>query len=196
MLPCKQSLKTLVMLPLKEATSEKHRIAERMPFNIRMFKGELDKQAYLHYLVQQQHLFNVLESDLLPHPALNRSVAVGADIAELLAAGAQRGDVLESTMAYGDYLRGLNQADRLPHVYLHYLALMFGGQMMKSKVPSAGKIYDFEQMQDALMAVRQIQQDSWAGEVNKGFDYTIAIFEALEALVRQEAGGDIPGNSD
>ncbi|MFZ4427957.1 MAG: biliverdin-producing heme oxygenase [Saprospiraceae bacterium] len=179
------------MLPLKEATSEKHRIAERMPFNVRMFKGELDKQAYLHYLVQQQHLFDALESGPLPHPALNRSVAVGADITELLAAGAQRGDVLESTMAYGDYLRGLNQADRLPHVYLHYLALMFGGQMMKSKVPSAGKIYDFEQMQDALTAVRQIQQDSWAGEVNKGFDYTIAIFEALEALVRQEAGGAV-----
>jgi heme oxygenase len=174
------------MLSLKEATAEKHRMAERMPFNIRMFKGQLDKQAYLHYLVQQQHLFSILEKDPLPHPALNRSAAVEEDIAGLIAAGARRGDVLESTRAYADYLSGLNQNDRLPHVYLHYLALMFGGQMMKSKVPSGGKMYDFEQMQEALMAVRQVQQDAWAGEVNKGFDYTIAIFESLDALVQQE----------
>jgi hypothetical protein len=29
------------MLPLKEATAEKHKLAERMPFNGRMYTGKL-----------------------------------------------------------------------------------------------------------------------------------------------------------
>ncbi len=168
------------MLPLKEATSEKHRIAERMPFNIRMFKGQLSKEEYLLYLVQQKHLFESIERDPLPHPALNRLTAVNQDIAELTAAGARLGAVLPGTMAYVSYLNGLDAQGRLPHVYLHYLALMFGGQMMKSKVPSSGRMYDFSEMQDALQAVRNVQDDAWADEVNMGFDYTIGIFQELE----------------
>ena len=46
------------MTPLKEATSEKHKQAERMPFNIRMFKGELSKNDYLLYLNQQLQIFS------------------------------------------------------------------------------------------------------------------------------------------
>ncbi len=38
------------MLPLKEATSIKHKVAERMPFNARMFSGLLSKDEYLFHL--------------------------------------------------------------------------------------------------------------------------------------------------
>lgn len=177
------------MLPLKEATSEKHRIAERMPFNIRMFKGQLSKEEYLLYLVQQKHLFESIERDPLPHPALNRLTAVNQDIAELTAAGACLGAVLPGTMAYVSYLDGLDARGRLPHVYLHYLALMFGGQMMKSKVPSSGRMYDFSEMQEALQAVRKVQDDAWADEVNVGFDYTIGIFQELEEQLANMSSG-------
>lgn len=168
------------MLPLKEATAEKHRIAERMPFNVKMFNGLLDKEQYLLYLLQQRHLFEYLEKDPLPHPALNRVEAVNRDIDELIAAGVRPGEVLSQTAAYVSYLNGLEAGELLPHVYLHYLALMFGGQMMKSKVPSSGNMYNFSDTQEALLAVRQVQKDTWADEVNRGFDYTIAIFQELE----------------
>jgi hypothetical protein len=59
---------------------------------------------------------------------------------------------------------------------------MFGGQMMKKAVPSTGRMYDFENMQEALQAVRRVQKDEWADEVNKGFDYLIAIFDELEKV--------------
>ena len=184
----KQSYQNRVMLPLKEATAEKHRIAERMPFNIRMFKGQLSKEEYLLYLIQQKHVFETLEKDPLPHPALHRLTAVDQDIAELTAAGTQMGGVLERTAVYASYLDGLNATERLPHVYLHYLALMFGGQMMKSKVPSSGKMYDFSEMQEALQAVRKVQDDAWADEVNLGFDYTIGIFQELEEQISNGSG--------
>ena len=71
----------------------------------------------------------------------------------------------------------------MAHVYLNYLAIMFGGQMMKTKVPSTGRMYDFENMMEAAGSIRAIQKDEWADEVNKGFDFMIEIFKELENVL-------------
>ena len=168
------------MLPLKEATSEKHRIAEKMPFNIRMFKGELSKEDYLLYLIQQLDIYETLESIGLPHPDLSRSERVNEDIGELTDSGHKAGKLLAGTKEYTDYLKTLSYDDALPHIYLNYLAVMFGGQMIKKVVPSSGRMYEFDNMQEALQAVRNVQKDEWADEVNKGFDFNIRIFDDLQ----------------
>ncbi|MBX2962283.1 MAG: biliverdin-producing heme oxygenase [Cyclobacteriaceae bacterium] len=170
------------MIPLKEATAEKHKQAERMPFNIRMFRGQLSKDEYRLYLVQQAEIFNAIEAKGTPHPSLNRHTLVQADIEELKEAGSTTDELLESTRTYVSHLNSLLGNDILPHVYLNYLAIMFGGQMMKKAVPSTGRMYDFDNMQEAMMAVRQVQRDDWADEVNKGFDYLITIFDELEKV--------------
>jgi hypothetical protein len=67
------------------------------------------------------------------------------------------------------------------HIYLNYLAIMFGGQMMKSKVPGSGKMYEFEgDMMELISSIRSIQKDEWATEVNKGFQYIINILDELQ----------------
>ena len=169
------------MLPLKEATSTKHKIAERMPFNARMFRGLLTKEQYLLYLNQQLQIFKAIERIGLPHADLKRIQNVQADMEELKAQVHSAELVLSSTKAYSDYLSSLSYEAVLPHVYLNYLALVFGGQMIKKSVPSTGRMYDFENMQDAVQSIRAVQKDEWADEVNKGFDHNIAIFEELES---------------
>jgi hypothetical protein len=58
---------------------------------------------------------------------------------------------------------------------------MFGGQMMKSKVPGSGKMYDFEgDMRELIGSVRAIQNDGMADEVNKGFIFIINILDELQ----------------
>jgi len=57
---------------------------------------------------------------------------------------------------------------------------MFGGQMMKKAVPSTGRMYVFDNTQEAIQTIRNVQKDEWADEVNKGFDFNILIFEELE----------------
>jgi hypothetical protein len=58
---------------------------------------------------------------------------------------------------------------------------MFGGQMMKSKVPGSGKMYEFEgDMRELIGSVRAIQNDEMADEVNKGFQYIINILDELQ----------------
>lgn len=168
---------------LKDQTAEKHRIAERKPFNMRMFKGELNQQAYLHYLEQQLAIFTALEQHPLPHPSLNRIESISADIQELETAGALRKGELTATTTYKNYLSGLTASEQLPHIYLHYLAIAYGGQIMKTKVPSKGLFYDFHNFEACILSIRQIQQDSWVNEVNKGYDAINNIFDALEATL-------------
>jgi heme oxygenase len=169
------------MLPLKEATSTKHKLAERMPFNVRMFRGLLTKDQYSLYLSQQLQIFAAIESIGLPHNSLKRADRVQSDIDELKAQGHYSGLILDSTKSYADYLRSLSYKEILPHVYLNYMALIFGGQMIKKSVPSSGQMYVFDDMQEVIQSIRTVQDDEWAEEVNKGFDFNILIFEELEA---------------
>ena len=175
------------MLPLKEATHNKHKEAERMPFNVRMFKGELTKEQYAKYLLSQLEIFSAIEENFeMPHEGLKRKYAVIEDLKSL---GVQQLELADSaTLEYAEYLRGLNQETVNAHIYLNYLAIMFGGQMMKKQTPGAGNMYEFEDMNESAACIRAIQKDEWADEVNKGFDFMIEIFKELENGILQTEG--------
>lgn len=172
---------------LKEATAEKHRKAEIMPFNVLMINGKLIPAQYQWYLQAQYEIFSAIEDNFeLPHPALARKAAVKSEM-DSLSIPAQSADnlnptmpVVQSALDYAEYLKGLEQDEVNAHIYLHYLALMFGGQMIKKKVPGNGAMYDFgPDMMAAAGAIRAIQSDDWADEVNLGFDKMIQIFKEL-----------------
>lgn len=165
---------------LREATAELHSKAEKMEFNQRMFRGELSTDEYVKYLYQQLMIFEAIESKQLPHPSLSRVDKVKEDLSELNSSLDKMNGPLSSTMMYSNYLSSLTQEERLPHVYLNYLALAYGGQMMKTKVPGSGKMYDFENMHVSVGTIRAIQKDEWADEVNKGFQFIINIADELQ----------------
>ncbi len=169
------------MLPLKEAIAEKHSLAEKMPFNQRMFNGELTNEEYILYLSQQLAIFDAIERFPLPHPALNRVTPVLTDLKELLGDGTIEIRPLISTNEYRKYLNTLTQEEILPHVYLNYLAIMFGGQMMKKNVPGSGKMYEFDgDVREIAGTIRAIQKDEWADEANKALDFNISILDELQ----------------
>jgi len=171
------------MLPLKDAIAEKHSLAEKMTFNQRMFNGELSNEEYILYLSQQLAIFDAIERFQLPHPALNRVTPVLTDLKELLGEGTIEVKPLIATNEYRKYLNTLSQEELLPHVYLNYLALMFGGQMMKAKTPGSGKMYEFDgDMRDIAGSIRAIQKDEWADEANKALDYNINILDELQRV--------------
>ena len=179
------------MLPLKDAIAEKHSLAEKMPFNQRMFKGELSKEEYVLYLSQQLAIFDSIERFDLPHPSLKRVDNVFQDIKELMGLAEDHSvDIipLTATNEYRKYLNTLTQEELLPHVYLNYLAIMFGGQMMKAKTPGSGRMYEFDgDVREIAGSIRAIQKDEWADEANKALDYNIAILDELQR-VSESAG--------
>ena len=158
------------MKPLKEATHIKHKEVERMPFNVKMFKGHLTKEQYGWYLRSQLGIFRALEDNFeFPHEGLKRIEAVAFDLMSL---GIDNLVCDIATREYATYLRGLSQEDANAHIYLNYLAIMFGGQMMKKATPGPGKMYEFENMKECM-----------ADEVNKGFDFMIKIMKNLEGCL-------------
>jgi heme oxygenase len=165
---------------LREATAELHSKAEKMEFNQRMFRGELSTDEYVKYLYQQLFIFDTIELRSLPHPSLDRIDNIKADLLELVSSLDVLSNPLPSTLVYVSYITSLTQEECLPHVYLNYLALAYGGQMMKTKVPGSGKMYDFENMHEAVGAIRALQKDEWADEVNKGFEFIIKIADELQ----------------
>jgi heme oxygenase len=171
------------MLPLKEAIAEKHSLAEKLPFNQRMFRGELSNEEYILYLSQQLAIFDAIEIHELPHPSLDRAGKVFEDIKELVGEGQIQITPLVSTNEYRKYLNTLTKEQLLPHVYLNYLAIMFGGQMMKSKVPGSGRMYEFDgDMREIAGTIRAVQKDEWADEANKALDYNITILDELQRV--------------
>ena len=165
-------------MTLKEATAELHSKAEKMEFNQRMFRGELSNDEYLNYLIQQSYIFQEIENRDLPHPNLNRLSSINDDINEL---GGYKFKISKPTTDYVVYLGDLNQSSLNAHIYLNYLALVYGGQIMKSKVPGSGKMYEFEgEMMELIGSIRAIQNDEMADEVNKGFQYIINILDELQ----------------
>ena len=174
------------MLPLKEAIAEKHSLAEKMTFNQRMFRGELSKEEYILYLCQQLAIFQAIERFPLPHTKLVRCPKVFEDIKELMELKDEQGveiKPLDSTKEYQKYLHSLTQEELLPHVYLNYMAIMFGGQMMKKNVPGSGKMYEFDgDVREIAGTIRAVQKDEWADEANKALDYNINILDELQRV--------------
>ena len=172
-------------MELKEATSELHSKAEKMEFNQRMFRGELPVEQYVRYLQQQHSIFKTIEKSFtLPHPDLTRNVKIFEDLTEL---GTPITFTMPSTLEYNNYLSTLSNSTILPHIYLNYLALAFGGQMMKSKIHGSGRMYDFDNMMDAVGSIRAVQSDDWADEVNKGFQFIINILDELQNNTRRDS---------
>ena len=165
---------------LKEATAELHSKAEKMEFNQRMFRGELSTDEYVKYLYQQLAIFDEIESEELPHSSLARVDKVHEDILELSSSFNLLDNILPITSMYSYYLSTVTEEERLPHIYLNYLALAYGGQMIKKNVPGSGRMYDFENMHEAIGAIRATQKDEWADEVNKGFQFIISIAGELQ----------------
>ncbi len=165
-------------MDLRTATAELHRKAEKMEFNQRMMNGKLSIEEYVNYLQSQYSIFEKIEYLFtLPEPGLARTKNVLQDLNEL---GESTPIASPKTQEYVDYLSTLNNYTILPHIYLNYLALAFGGQMIKQNVHGSGRMYDFDDVKTSVGSIRRHQRDDWADEVNKGFEFIIAILDELQ----------------
>lgn len=63
----------------------------------------------------------------------------------------------------------------------NYLVVMFGGQMLNIVDPSSGMTYEFGQIPNALQSVRRMLKVEWADDLNRGFDFHIAMIQELES---------------
>jgi heme oxygenase len=169
---------------LKEAISVKHKEAENTAFNKKLINGELDAYQYVNYLYEMLAVFSTLEERMAEEiPGdMKRSLKIIVDISEIVTVEdfyftKLNLKTLDSTVKYCEYLETVE--DLWPHVYLNYMAILFGGQAIKKVVPGSGRFYYFDNPGEYITFIRSKQKDEWAEEVNRGFDYIIKIYNEL-----------------
>lgn len=183
-------------MELKNKTKNLHEITENMRFNQRLMGGNIDTEAYSAYLSCQYTVFSEIERIVeLPHPDLYRSERIKKDLSS-------RNSVCTSHEAAEQYALSITMHDRItehedediaplvmPHVYLNYLALLYGGSMMKKKIEGTTYMFEFDNAKECIQSIRDIQKDDmyWIRSVNWGYSMWIFIFDMLQQEYPEKA---------
>jgi heme oxygenase len=175
-------------MSLKELTQEKHTEAEKTEFASLLLSGNISKEQYANYLYQMLLIYNSLELSAKKVGLLDelddvrRSPNIYKDLIEL--SGTNHGLTwLPEAVEYHTYLLSLGEAnDRnkiMAHIYVRHMGDLYGGQMIKKKVPGSGKFYEFKDPVALKESIRSKLDDSMGDEANVAFDHAIKIMRAL-----------------
>jgi heme oxygenase len=168
-------------MSLREAIKAKHDAAEAHPFTALLFSGHMSKRDYAVYLFNMIRVYDALETrarslGLLDDlEGIERVDAILNDFAEL--GVVEQMQVVPAVQEYAAYLSGVPNA--LAHVYVRHMGDMYGGQMIKSKVPGSGAMYQFENRSELVAKLRAKLTDDLADEANVAFDFVLKIFDDL-----------------
>jgi heme oxygenase len=171
------------MTTLREQIKDKHDLAEHSPFAKLLLSGNITKEIYADYLSNQYECYNALENAANNFGLFN-------DFSEIVRANLIKQDFLElnikdirvypSTMEYVAYINSIKEPKLiLAHVYVRHFADMYGGQIIKSKVPSTGKMYQFDDRSGLISKVREKLTEDLGNEANKCFEFAIKLFKEL-----------------
>jgi heme oxygenase len=174
---------------LKEATKDLHTAAERTIFAKKLIKGDLTQEEYANYLWQMVLVYNGIEvaansQGMLKNlPDIERAHKIYQDCIELVGPYHQL-KWNPTTIEYYQYLLSLNyNSERRhlvkAHMYCRHMGDLFGGQMIKSRVPGQGRFYQFKDPEALKMAIRNELTDDLADEARVAFEWAIKIMEAL-----------------
>lgn len=168
-------------MSLRDAIKAKHDAAEAHPFTALLFSGSISKKAYAIYLFNMLRIYDALESrarlqGLLDDlEGIERVDAILNDFTELGVVEPMQ--VVPAVEEYVTYLSTVLNV--LAHIYVRHMGDMYGGQMLKSKVPGSGEMYQFQNRADLVAKLRAKLTDDLADEANVAFDFVLKIFDDL-----------------
>lgn len=166
---------------MHESVKEIHDEVENLPFSVALAEGNLTHHQKTAYLNNLWFIFQTLEHDIyrdLPHPDLHRCETIEQTLEEM-------GEELNGkwmTKGVEDYMFYILGAEDYKekwsaHVYLNYMALMMGGQIVSKHNPEMVSLWDFNNRTECVNAIRELEWD-W-DQVYKGFTYHQRMLEEL-----------------
>lgn len=175
-------------MSLKELTWEIHQRAERTSFARKLLKGP-SPEEYYKYLYNQYLIYSVLEYHVKNmYPELKdilREEKILCDLQELEKLYNLKSDtsyITKVVPAYERHLSTLDPKGILAHLYVRHFGDMYGGQMIKKRIPGSGTMYDFSDVDELKVKVRAMLSNDMADEARKCFEFAIQLFEELESV--------------
>jgi heme oxygenase len=167
------------MTTLKELTSNNHKRAEEHSFTKLLLTGNISNKIYATFLSNQLLQYQVLEhyaAHLLKDiSGLARSELLLEDLLELN----EQAILFKSTLEYCQYAKKLEDHALWAHIYVKHMGDLYGGQVIKQKVPGNGSMYNFVNRQELIKQLRSKLDISMASEANVAFSYAIKLFDEI-----------------
>lgn len=177
-------------MSLKDITWDLHKEAETAKFTKSILKGEATKDEYALYLYNLLAIYDPIEfsckrQGLFKNLAgIERLGKLYQDFLELDNGGMYQ--LMPSVVEYHDYLIKLgNDPYRRhlmkAHLYVRHMGDLNGGQVFKRIVApySQGKFYDFDNVDELKVAIRQELTDDLGPEARVAFIYAIRMMKEL-----------------
>ena len=172
---------------LKELTWEHHKSAERTEFTSVILSGEISPKLYYEYLCAQHECYSALEEAVeLPaeYETVFRAGAIMEDMDELASLyELEPPEEYESVSEYVEHINNLAAADDndglLAHLYVRHFGDMSGGQIIRTRVPGAGTMYDFDDIDNLKTGIRGLLTDEMAIEAGVCFQFVEQMFNEL-----------------
>jgi heme oxygenase len=167
------------MATLKELTWEAHKTAEQTQIMKLLLKNTISKSLYCDLVYTKYLIYSEIEREIkFKTPCLYRAQAALNDWQDMKHSLPKCGGHLD---AYLSYLRTLHPHKLHSHVYVHYLAPLYGGQLIKKVIQHRfpTTLYDFDDAASAIAEVRQPLTVDMAPEANLAFEMTTKYYEQL-----------------
>lgn len=179
-------------MALRELLRDIHTEAEEEEFAKLLMSGEMNPALYGLYLNQQFHIYEALENRAYKFPFYQKNLR---KMGRMMALESDRNGyyypkiLLPTTKKYAKYCQGLDKDQVVAHLYVRHFGDMYGGQMIKQKVPasngesfsmhSTSQYYDFEDKVEHIKYIRTLLDDSMYEECKVVFQYAIDLFKEL-----------------
>lgn len=173
---------------LRDLTLDHHQSVERTNFVQILLSGSIEPSLYHKYLTCQLKCYEALENAVeLPdeYKVVFRSDRIRQDIKEL-----------EDTYSLEPYTKEFTSIERyikhieiqklhknnkalLAHLYVRHFGDMSGGQIIKTKVPGSGTMYDFDDITTLKENIRSMLRDRMAPDAKVCFEFAEMFFNEL-----------------
>mgnify|MGYP003337814972 CR=1 FL=1 len=135
---------------LREAIKEVHDAAEAHPLTALIMSGNMTPVIYHDMLCNLASVYHAIETRarvfglLTDLSGIERIDAINQDIAELRQQyNLQPPDSYESVWRHVAHVASLDRDGVLAHMYVQHMGDMYGGQLLKTKLPGSGKRFEF-----------------------------------------------------
>lgn len=169
-------------MSLREAIAKQHDAAEKHPLTAVMLAGNLTSSAYADLLANQLSVYSAIEVKAkdfgISLPGYERAEPMHQDLQEMLDdMKLDSVPITRATEAQLAHIEGLDRTGIVANIYAHHMADMYGGQILKDKLPGKCLRYDFNNRSDLIASIRAMLTDDMAEEAKLAFGFTLQLFD-------------------
>lgn len=172
-------------MTIKDKTHALHELAEKTELSKKLASGTLSKEEYLYYLASKYLISFAIESKLTVSTDISRQQKILSDIRSV-STNIQAVHYPPKAIFYSLSLLKLSTEQLQAHYYVNYLGDLYGGKLIKAKLPYQSHHLEFDNRAECIAEVREVitETDTFVDAAKDAFQTIIEIYEQIQHLTQ------------